>query len=132
MSGDYDWCLSNPGPDELIVWLEPWAEEFAVPVRSTVAVKVSGRPDGHEVGEIEWASDRVVIWATAKMVEIFIDDVFQDSASAIVPLPEGLRKGMLTLLFANHPSARLGGVTDSEVYKTSWRERLLCWFRLTR
>ncbi len=127
---DCDWSLSNPGPDELVVWLEPWAEEFVVPVRSTVAMKAPVGGAAQEIGEIEWASDRVVVWATTTTVAVFIDDVLQDSASAIVPIPDGLSKGMLSILFKGHPTARLGGAASDTVYQASWWERLRRRFRL--
>jgi hypothetical protein len=126
-----EWSLSNPGPDELVVWLEPWAEEFVVPARSTIAVRASGGPEPSEVGEIEWVSDHVVIWATAKMVEVYIDDELQDTASAIVSLPDGLSKGMLNVMFKGHPSARVGGAASEPHQKPSWWDRLRRRLRLT-
>ncbi|EIZ80660.1 hypothetical protein WSK_0633 [Novosphingobium sp. Rr 2-17] len=127
---DYDWGLSNPGPDQLMVWLEPWAEEFVVPVRSTVALKASGRAEAREIGDIEWASDHIVIWASATIVQVFIDDVLQDSASAAISVPEGLSRGMLNILFKGQPSARLGGAASHPKDQPSWRERLWRWLRL--
>jgi hypothetical protein len=119
-----DWSLSNPGPNELVVWLEPWAEEFVVPARSTIAVRASGGAEPSEVGEIEWVSDHVVIWATAKIVEVYIDDVLQDTASAIVQLPDGLSRGMLNVMFKGQPAARLGGAASYTVDQPSWWARL--------
>ncbi|MBB6426706.1 hypothetical protein [Sphingopyxis sp. JAI128] len=100
------WSLSNPGRDALLVWLEPWAEEFVVPARSTVAMRAAS---GRAVGEIEWTLDHLIVWASAPTVEVFIDGVLQDSGSATIPIPEGLTKGMLNILFAGQPAARLGG-----------------------
>lgn len=130
MIANCDWSLSNPGPDELLVWLEPWAEEFMIPVESTVALKASSDVGESGVGDIEWASDHVVVWATARTVEVFIDGQRQDSASAIVAIPDGLSKDMLSILFAGQPSARLGGVEYSVVDQPSWRARLRRLFRL--
>ncbi len=126
-----DWSLSNPGPDELVVWLEPWAEEFVIPVRSTVALKAPVGDEAQTIGEIEWASDHVVVWANRTTVAVFIDDVLQDSASAIVPIPDGLNKAMLNILFKGHPTARLGGAASDTADQASWWERLRRRFRLS-
>jgi hypothetical protein len=128
---DYDWSLSNPGPDELIVWLEPWAEEFVVPPRSTIALRAGGGSEERVIGDIEWASDHVVVWGTATIIEVFIDDALQDTSSAIVPIPDCMTKEMLTIVFAGRPSARLGGVASSAVDRVSWWERLRRRFRST-
>lgn len=53
--------------------------------------------------------DHLIIWANGPTVAVFVDDVLQDSISAIIPLPSGLTKGMLNTLFVDHPEARLGG-----------------------
>ncbi|WP_374295356.1 hypothetical protein [Sphingomonas sp.] len=127
---DCDWRLSNPGPDELVIWLEPWAEEFIVPVRSTVALKAPSGAEAQEVGEVEWASDHIVVWASARTVAVFIDDVLQDSASAFVPVPDGLSKGMLNILFKGHPTARLGGAASDTGNRASWWVKLRRRFRL--
>jgi hypothetical protein len=103
---DNQWSLSNPGRDELLVWLEPWAEEFVVPARSTIAMRPSS---GRTLGEVEWTPDHLIVWASAPTVEVLIDDVLQDSASAAISVPDGLTKGMLKIVFAGRPAARLGG-----------------------
>lgn len=129
---DCDWSLSNPGPDELLVWLEPWAEEFFIPVQSTVALKASSDVGECGLGDIERASDHVVVWANAKTIEVFIDGQRQDSASAIVAIPDGLSKDILSILFAGQPSARLAGVESRLVNRASWMERLRRLFRSNR
>ena len=121
---DHRWGLSNPGPDTLLVWLEPWAEEFAVPVRSTITMMPRGRPDGHTLGEVEWTSDHLVVWANAQTVEIFIDGVLQDSSSAVIPVPDGLTKEMLNVAFAGQPAARLSGAGSNAIKQVSWWQRL--------
>ncbi|WP_395394046.1 hypothetical protein WBP07_02390 [Novosphingobium sp. BL-8A] len=127
---DCDWSLSNPGPDELIVWLEPWAEELVIPARSNVALKAVGGSETQALSDIEWASDHIVVWANATTVEAFVDGVLQDTTSAVVPIPAGLSKEILTALFADQPSARLGGAANSEIAPTPWWKRLRTKFRL--
>ncbi|MBB3981146.1 hypothetical protein GGR44_000777 [Sphingobium fontiphilum] len=127
MSGDTQGAcsLSNPGPDPLLVWLEPWVDEFEVPARSTISLHPS---DGCGLGEIEWVEDRFVLWATCRTVEVFIDGALQSSGSALIPLSGGLTKGILHILFADHPAARLGGRSWHERKHASmweWLKRLL-------
>jgi hypothetical protein len=116
------WGLSNPGPDTLLIWLEPWAEEFEVPVRSTVILKASGASEECVAGEVEWTSDHLV-WAVASTVEVFVDGVLQESSSAVIPVPDGLTKGMLNIVFAGQPAARLGGAPNA-LERTSWSQRI--------
>lgn len=118
---DNQWSLSNPGRDELLVWLEPWAEEFVVPARSTIAMRP---PRGRNLGEVEWTPDHLIVWASVPTVEVFVDDVLQDSASAAISVPQGLTKGMLNIVFAGQPAARLGG--DS----ANMDERVSLWGRI--
>lgn len=118
---DNQWGLSNPGRDELLVWLEPWAEEFVVPARSTVAMR---SPSGCTLGEVEWTADHLIVWANAPTVEVFVDGVLQDSASAAISVPEGLTKGMLNIVFAGQPAARLGGAP------ANMEERVSLWGRV--
>ncbi len=120
---DDQWSISNAGCDELLVWLEPWAEEFVVPTRSTVAMKPAG---GYALGEVEWTPDYLIVWASAPTVEVFIDAELQDSASAAIPIPDGLTKGMLNILFAGLPAARLGGANAKA------GERVPLWNRIKR
>lgn len=119
---DGQWGLSNPGPETLLVWLEPWAEEFEVPVRSTVTMKAAGDRES-EIGEIEWGQDHLVVWASGRTVEVFIDGALQESGSASIPAPEGLNKAILEIAFADQPSARLGGSGSFALKRMSWFER---------
>lgn len=126
---DRDWSLSNAGPQTLRVWLEPWAEEFEVPVGSTITLSFSRTADDCELSD---AADHLVVWAGAgQTVQVFIDGVLQDTGSASIPVPEGgdlSPKEILTLAFGNDPSARLGGRSAGAQSRPSlWRrvKRLL-------
>lgn len=79
-------------------------------------------------GDIEWSNDGIVIWAAAEKIAVFIDGQVQESTSAIVPIPEGLTKAMLTVLFADQPSARLGGAPSQAAVNASWWGRV--WRRI--
>lgn len=118
---DHQWSLSNPGPDTLFLWLEPWAEEVAVPARSTVAMRPSG---GCTPGKVEWGADHLVLWAEAPTVEVFVDGILQDTGSARIAVPEGLTKDMLGILFAGQPAARLGGAHAGTDRRISLGERV--------
>jgi hypothetical protein len=105
---DRHWSLSNPGPDKLQVWLEPWAVEFEVAIGSTIALRASGRPTEGIVEDVEWLDHHLVVWVSGPgTVDVFIDGTLQEPA--LVPIPEGMTKQMLNLVFAGHPAARLGG-----------------------
>ncbi len=120
---DNQWSLSNLGRDELLVWLEPWAEEFVVPARSTITMRP---PSGRAFGEVEWTPEHLVVWASAPTVEVFVDGVLLDSASAAISVPEGLTKGMLNIVFAGQPATRLGGAP------ANMNQRVTLWGRIKR
>ncbi|WP_442680657.1 hypothetical protein ACSBM8_05525 [Sphingomonas sp. ASY06-1R] len=121
---DHEWSLCNPGPDTLRVWLEPWCEEFEVPARSAITLKAPSGAERHEMGEIEWGPDNLVIWAAGPTVAVFIDDVLQESGSAIIPIPDGLTKNLLNVIFADQPAARLGGRSSHAVAPAPWWRRV--------
>ena len=117
---DHHWGLSNPGADAVYVWLEPWADEIEVPVRSTITFDPSSGPEDRPLGQVEWTTDHLVVWATAQRVAVSVDGVLQHSGSAVIPVLDGLTKGMLSLVFADQPAARLGGVPSNPIERTSW------------
>ena len=121
---DRRWSLSNPGPEKLLVWLEPWADEFEVQARSTITMHA---PTGGEceIGEVEWTPDHLVVWANfGSKIEVAIDGVHQSSASATIPIPDGLTKKMLNIMFAGQPTARLAGRPLDEPTSRSWWRRM--------
>ena len=113
---DWNWGVSNLGPADLLIWLEPWAEEFRVPVRSTLTLKLINERRDSDPVEIEVDSEHIVVWANSgNKVEIYIDGVIQDSASAVIEVPDvfgGSVKRFLGIIFGNQPAARLGGRAD--------------------
>jgi hypothetical protein len=121
---DHEWSLCNPGPDTLRVWLEPWCDEFAVPVRSAITLTTSGNAEPRGIGEIEWSPGYLIVWASGPTVAVSIDDVVQKSGSAIIPIPDGLNKHMLNVVFADQPAARLGGGPSHGVGTTSIWQRV--------
>ena len=120
---DPHWSLSNPGPQVLSVWLEPWADEVEVPARSTITLTVGRGAQDCSVGEVEWSPDHLVVWASAPMIEAHVDGVLQHTGSAIIPAPKDLTKAMLGVAFGGQPSARLAGRPFSTINGTSWWQR---------
>lgn len=115
--------LSNTGPDKMFVWLEPWADQFEVQAGSTIFLKSSERHFQGAIGEVEWTTDHLIVWANAPMIEVCIDGELQKSGSAIIPIPDGLTKKMLNVLFADQPAARLGGAATNLTEQPSWWQR---------
>lgn len=98
--------FTNDGTEPILVWLEPWADEVHLPAQSTVRFIA---PYGVGVGELEQAHDQITLWANADIVQVFVDDVLQKTASASIAAPAGLTKAILHTVFDDQPSARLGG-----------------------
>ncbi|GAA4013243.1 hypothetical protein GCM10022280_09290 [Sphingomonas swuensis] len=117
------WGLSNPGPQPLSVWLEPWADEVEVPARSTITLTVTDGLQDCAVGEVEWSPDHLVVWASAPMIEAHVDGDLQHTGSAIIPAPKDLTKAMLGVAFRDQPSARLAGRPFSPSKRSSWWQR---------
>lgn len=123
-AANHEWSLCNHKPDTFLVWLEPWCDAFEVPARSTITLKTSDGAAQCGLGEIEWGPDNLVVWATGPTVTVFIDDLLRSSGSATIPIADGLTKGMLNVVFANQPAARLGGRLSHAVGPISWRRRV--------
>lgn len=119
---DSTWHYLNSGPSALYLWIEPWAEGYDLPVGSHVKL-VS--PDGTAIGELELAEDQITICSSAALLEVFIDDELQQSASATVPVPSEMNRAMLTVMFGNHPEARLGGKPRHSEPKMPFWTRML-------
>ena len=119
------WSLSNPWPHTLLVRLEPWADEIEVPARSTVTLSAADGVEDCLIGELEWTPDHLVVWANAPgRIEARVDGVLQETGSAVIPVPEGLTKQMLNLVFAGQPPARLGGEPLDGPEHVPWWQRV--------
>ena len=113
------WAMSNAQADDLLVWLEPWAEEFLVPARSWVMLEMSNASAGAAPPEVDLTATQVTVWATGGgLVKVSIDGIVQPSGSALVAFPDvpGFStKTFLNLVFQGHPSANVGGRNPVEV-----------------
>lgn len=110
---DWHWAVSNAGPTELLLWLEPWADELSVPQRSTATLKVINPNSLNAEVAAEQTEDHIVIWGNGgDLIEVYIDGALQESASAMVRFPEfpGMQtRDFLQIVFGNQPTARLAG-----------------------
>lgn len=53
-----------------------------------------------------------------------MDGLLQDTAAAVIPVPAGLTKAMLNIVFAEQPAARLGGAYGEVPRAKAWWSRL--------
>ncbi|OYW47509.1 MAG: hypothetical protein B7Z36_03040 [Novosphingobium sp. 12-63-9] len=136
MAGDADWHwgLSNCGPDELLLWIEPWADEVEVPSKSTVTMRISAANPDNLILEVEKSEDYLVIWGTGgQTIEVFVDNVLLHTGSAKIEVPEcfgASAKTVLGVLFENQPSARLAGRSTVAEGPSAWqrfKRRLPFW-----
>ena len=119
---DFVGAFSNAGTDPALLWLEPWAEEFELPAGSSVFLRTPvGQPAGW-LGSVEQTPDHIVIWMNGGTVQLWIDDMAQDSASAVIPTPGSLSKQMLEIVFPDQPTARLGGAAIGASNPSWWQK----------
>ncbi|GGB22549.1 hypothetical protein GCM10011380_10190 [Sphingomonas metalli] len=106
--------VSNATNRPLTVWIEPWCDELALPVRSMLALEAPAEED--DVAELEIVEDRLVVWAMAPgMLFASIDGVRQDTGSRTIALPAEMLglpvKSFVPLAFNGHPEARAVGAS---------------------
>ncbi|MBX9664074.1 hypothetical protein [Novosphingobium sp.] len=133
-AADWHWGLCNCGPRELLLWLEPWADEIKVPSMSTVTMRIRASDPDNLLIEVEHSEHHLVIWgAGGQSIEVFVDRVLQRTGSALIEVPEAFSfstKKLLGIVFDNQPSARLAGSHASVVPKPLWqriKHRLKFW-----
>lgn len=118
MSNNF-WAVSNAKPGDLLIWLEPWAEEFRVPSRSFIVFDIENSAARTELPEVELTDSHVAVWANGgDLVKVSIDGTLQDSASARIVVPDFPNlspKAFLNLAFDKHSAARLGGSTPAAI-----------------
>jgi hypothetical protein len=130
MSGpaDWNWALSNIGPAPLMLWLEPWADEVAVPGRSTVTLRIENGASGERGLDIDDSGEHLVVWAAGgDRIEVAVDGVVVRTGSAVIAVPDAFGmspKRLLGVLFDEQPSARLAGRAASVPRPLLWRRLL--------
>jgi len=86
---DKFWAISNTQSCDLLVWLEPWAEEFSVPYRSRILFEINSPASQNNFPEVEVEKEWIVVWANGgDLIRVSIDNVFQHSSSAEIVVPD--------------------------------------------
>lgn len=127
----WHWGVSNVGLRTCRLWLEPWADEVEVPVRSSLTLRVIGERPEQDFPEIEVDDDGFVVWAVGgTRIEAAVAGEPRQTGSAEIEAPGefGLStKRLLTLMFEHYPPARLGGAGPRWAPETLWA-KLKRWF----
>lgn len=84
----WTWTLSNAGNQSVVLLLEPWAEEFELPPRSTVSLDFSAEGALVTPGSIERTADYLILWIERGTVAVEIDGIRQQTGAAVIPIPE--------------------------------------------
>ena len=101
---------------ELRLWLEPWAEEFGVPVASRVDLILIGLREEPAEAPFEWHEDgRLTFFAPGgSRVRVLIDGIEHDSGSAEISVPASAAlgtRGFIGTVFGDFPQMRPGGAS---------------------
>lgn len=124
----WHWALSNIGPAPLMLWLEPWADEVAVPGRSTVTLRIENGAPRDDGLDVEDGDQHLVIWAAGgDRIEVAVDGVVIRTGSAIIAVPDAFGmspKRLLGLLFDEQPTARLAGRATGVAAPSLWKRLL--------
>ncbi len=105
----------NQRPIDLLLWLEPWAEEFSVPPGSKLELVVKGNVENEADAPFELWDTHLTFYARADtLVQVLIDGRKLPSASSDVPFPGGSvhleTRTIVEEVFGDFPETRPGGV----------------------
>lgn len=102
--------FSNGATGDLMLWLEPWAEEFTIPPRAELVLSA----DIDEPIDVEITGDGLVAYAGMGMrVRVEIGGVVHDSVSAELTVPDMgplSTRGFIGTVFGDVPETRPGGM----------------------
>src|SRR5687768_1758763 len=102
--------IHNRRPVRLLLWLEPWAEEFTIPPGSTIDLVLSGTFEEPVDAPLELTSEHLVFFApSGSFVRVLLDGIEQDSGSKDiqVPLSKPLHtRDFVHMVFDSFPEAR--------------------------
>ena len=109
---EIDLCNALPRP--LLLWFEPWAQEFELPARARLSLRCSAPAGSDPTPRLEAVDDDMLtIWgASGSRIAVFIDDVDQDSFTGNCEAPDLgplSSKEFVNLVFRAAPEARPGG-----------------------
>ena len=123
--GQIIYSRTNERDSALMLWLEPWAEEHAIPPSGHVEVAMRGNATGN--AEIDETDDRVIIYAPGdSFLDVSIDGTIQDAGSSEIAAPNSGElgtRGFVDLVFGGFPEARPGGIPAPPKIPT-WRRWL--------
>ena len=117
--------LCNAGNEEVPVWLEPWCDEFVLPPRSELLLRVEADDGIVWEPELEITDDSLVIYgAGATRIRVLVDGIEQHTGSAILTPPAfGMStRAFVDVVFGDHPAARPHGRSISRT--VHWFKRL--------
>ena len=118
--------LCNAGEAPLMIWLEPWCDEFFLSPRCELSLEIDSNDEIEMEPELEVSDHGLTIFAAANTrIRIFIDGEQQESASASITAPDFgplSSKGFVDAVFGNFPQARPGGAPAP--ITRSWLRRL--------
>lgn len=105
--------LCNAGAKNIVVWLEPWCDEFVLPAHAELSLRAEGEPGTGVEPLIEAAEHGLTIYGVGNSrLRAFVDGVEQDTASAIITAPDfgpmGSR-GFVDIVFGDFPQTRPHG-----------------------
>lgn len=119
----------NAGSLPLVVWLEPWAQEFALPPRSIIVLRCFADGGRNSMPDLEAANGIMTVWGQGgSRIAVFIDEVDQNSFSSrhAAPALDGLTtRGFVELVFDGRPETRPGGLPLAlSPQRDTWWRRL--------
>lgn len=127
---DWHWGISNAGTSDVLIWLEPWADEVRIPGGATATLRIVNGAAQSSSLDVEETEEHVVIWAASgDCVEVYVDHVLQHTGSASIPVPDGFgasTKSLLGMMFGGQPAARLAGGHSAQASSLWRRIRLWC------
>jgi RimJ/RimL family protein N-acetyltransferase len=98
---------------DLLLWLEPWAEEFVVPPGSRLALIVSGKNVAAAELSLDVSDKHLVFYAPGgSCVTVLIDGEVQDSGSIEIAVPGSAgisSRNFVEAAFDDFPKTRLAG-----------------------
>ena len=118
--------LCNAGEAQLMVWLEPWCDEFSLAPRGELSLEVHSDEETDVEPQLETSEYGMTVFAAANTrIRVLIDGEQQKSGSASITAPDFgplSSKGFVDVVFGNFPEARPRGAPAPS--RSGWFRRL--------
>jgi len=105
--------LCNAAGKDLAVWLEPWCDEFILPPRAELSLRVESDGGADAEPLIEARPDALTIYGAGNSrIRARVDGIEQDTGSASITSPDFgplSSRGFVDLVFGEFPEARPHG-----------------------